>query len=135
MATEKSNGIPRHRSSFAYNRQPHDLRLAFAALIDDLRPKPIKASSCWSCRLHTGSGLVYGPLSLGMSWRIGLFSGCIGDAARAVGLAPAYLDTKDWRRLAALIAGLGFRQRTVDGIRVWLRVLVPAQAKQTELAL
>ena len=58
----------------------------------------------------------------------------LGDAARAVGLAPAYLDPKDWRRLAAIIAGLGFRQRLVDGIHVWLRVKPKATPKpQPEL--
>ncbi len=45
-----------------------------------------------------------------------LFS--LAEAARAVGLVPDYLAIADWRRLASIILGLGWRQRSVDGEKV-----------------
>ena len=55
-----------------------------------------------------------------LAGRTMLFS--LGDAARTVGLAPAYITTADWRRLASLLAALGWRERRVDGEKIWLRI-------------
>jgi hypothetical protein len=40
----------------------------------------------------------------------------LAEAARTIGLEPSYLEQKDWRRLASQLAGLGFRQRSIDGV-------------------